>query len=212
MSNPRKVFPALIVALMVLVIAAADASARDGDLDPSFGGDGRVVTHAGYPGFEYPTAMAIDRQGRIVVVGVIARMMMRSVAVRINPDGSLDQSFGNGGIMTLEPIADSFSGVAIDAAGRIVLAGGVVGFAPTHGIVVARLLENGQHDPSFGTGGRMTVDLDGSGMYGTESYGYDLARRSRPHPRHRRREDRRRAADRGPAADGGSSRHGHRRA
>jgi uncharacterized delta-60 repeat protein len=180
MSNDawKSLKPALLICALSIVVsgfAATAAFADDGVPDPSFGGDGRVVAGVGWAGNEYPTAMAIDRQGRIVVVGVIARMMMRSVAVRINPDGSLDQSFGNKGVVALEPIADSFSGVAIDAAGRIVLAGGVVGYAPTRGIVVARLLENGQHDLSFGAEGRMTVDLDGPGMYGANSYGYDLA-------------------------------------
>ena len=174
-NSLKRAFLACALAIVASGFAAGAAFADDGVPDPSFGGDGRVVAGVGWPGNEYPTAMTIDRQGRIVVVGVIARMMTRSVVVRLNPDGSLDQSFGRGGVIALEPINDSFSGVAIDAAGRIVLAGGIGGFGGGGSVIVARLLENGQHDPSFGTAGRMTVDLGGSGIYGPENHGYDLS-------------------------------------
>jgi hypothetical protein len=88
-----------MVGLAALLLAVTAASARDGDSDASFGGDGRVVAGAGWPGFEHATAMAVDPQGRIVVVAVVARMMTRTFVLRFNPDGSLDQSFSHDGIV-----------------------------------------------------------------------------------------------------------------
>jgi hypothetical protein len=69
--------------------------------------------------------VGIDPAGRIVVAG-----FAQGVAVaRLNAaDGSLDQSFGTGGKSTISSFGPysfvgSVSGMAIDAAGRIAVAG-----------------------------------------------------------------------------------------
>src|SRR5215831_11924036 len=73
----------------------------DGSQDTSFGNGGVVMT--GVTGADVGArAMALDRLGRIVVAGVCIRGMLPSndfLLARYNSDGSLDTSFGNGGIV-----------------------------------------------------------------------------------------------------------------
>jgi uncharacterized delta-60 repeat protein len=160
----------LICALSIAVsgFVATAAFADDGDPDPSFGGDGRAVASLLYG---VPADMAIDAQGRIVVVGVMPRMMTWSFVARFNPDGSLDQSFGSGGfVWTDAREGEAFSSVAIDRAGRIVIGGSARKLGPAVDFTIVRLLENGQPDAGFDGDGRMTVDTGGSG-----DLGYDLA-------------------------------------
>src|SRR4051812_7647157 len=72
----------------------AAPTAADGDLDPSFGQDGKVL--AGFPitGTDSIRAVAVQTDGKIVAVGSIHGHF--GVA-RYNPDGSLDRGFGEDG-------------------------------------------------------------------------------------------------------------------
>jgi uncharacterized delta-60 repeat protein len=72
--------------------------------------------------------------------------------------GDLDPSFGSGGMVKLlESSGESYAeGIAIQPDDKIVLAGEEKGNA-----VVLRLLPNGQPDPSFGTGGKVTLSFPG---------------------------------------------------
>lgn len=72
--------------------------------------------------------------------------------VRIDNDGSLDRSFGNGG-----KLDGSYSGVVVAADGKILLAGSGDGDAE-----VTRLLPDGTADPSFGRGGTARLDFGGA--------------------------------------------------
>src|SRR5690242_1636238 len=68
-----------------------------GTLDPSFGNGGIVTTPV--PVSAVITAQeAVQGDGKIVVVG---EGPTQSVLVRYNPNGSLDASFGSGGVATI---------------------------------------------------------------------------------------------------------------
>src|SRR6266404_8672109 len=67
----------------------------DGSLDTGFGMGGRVVTGSQY----LATAVALQSDGKIVVVGTDLFGFISFLLVRYNPDGSLDSSFGVGGIV-----------------------------------------------------------------------------------------------------------------
>jgi uncharacterized delta-60 repeat protein len=106
----------------------------DGSLDPSFGSGGKVRTGFGSGGGS-PTAAALQRDGKIVVVGWISRYPRWDFAVaRYRANGSLDPSFGTGGKLTTSfrkvtrtprnrQREDSATAVAIQRDGRIVVAG-----------------------------------------------------------------------------------------
>jgi uncharacterized delta-60 repeat protein len=95
-----------------------------GSLDRTFGGDGRVVS-----AFGTATDMAIDSQGRIVVIGYTdhpSDQLPDSTLARYLPSGNLDPTFGDDGRVVTSGGAHSWSqpgSLSIDSQGRIVTAG-----------------------------------------------------------------------------------------
>jgi uncharacterized delta-60 repeat protein len=154
-------------------LLAARAMAADGDLDATFGTGGFVVDSSVYP--NYP-GLAVQADGRIVTcdTGIALDHLGYDFYVRrYEPDGALDTSFGIDGLATVGfvdddgyPYDDECTAVAIQADGRIVLAGDRVtpGFPlPTYGQwAVARLDANGALDATFGAGtGRISFAFTG---------------------------------------------------
>ena len=134
----------------------------DGSLDASFGDNGVVTTpiasQENEGGSDLAYSLAIQSDGKIVVAGVseIHDESYDVALVRYNLDGSLDSSFGAGGItMTdLGYYDDNCGGVAVQSDGKIVLAGG-----NRFGFVVARYNANGFLDASFGDNGKVTTQI-----------------------------------------------------
>jgi uncharacterized delta-60 repeat protein len=142
-----------------------------GNLDPSFGSGGQVVTDAG--GFEsYATGLALQADGKILVSGavVVAESPADSsfLVMRYQPDGALDPTFGTGGIVTTDLASggggqDGATSLAVGADGRIV-AGGFEGlFGSLNGFAVVRYDSSGNLDATFGSGGRVRVKM-GAGL------------------------------------------------
>jgi uncharacterized delta-60 repeat protein len=99
----------------------------DGSLDPTFSGDGRVVTEMGdYAG---ASDVVLQPDGKIVVVGSVgnANFSRSSFALaRYNADGSPDSSFDGDGTLVASGFGDGdyFAEAAVlQANGRIVVAG-----------------------------------------------------------------------------------------
>jgi uncharacterized delta-60 repeat protein len=148
-------------------LAAEDRLARyldDGGLDPAFGSRG-MVRIALPGGFRFKTTdLGADSQGRPVVFGTASRGKRRIAAVlRYLPDGSRDESFGDGGaVLTdfgLGPGPTTAALGRVDEAGRPVLLVGVLrrgsrcGGRPTlqrEDRLLARLTPDGGWDRTFG--------------------------------------------------------------
>ncbi len=83
--------------------------------------------------------------------------------MRLSASGSPDGTFGSGGLVTTGfSTQDDFGrAVAIQADGRIVVAGQSSNKSNPD-FAVARYDTNGAPDPSFGTGGKLTIDFFGS--------------------------------------------------
>jgi uncharacterized delta-60 repeat protein len=100
---------------------------RNGSLDLTFGTGGRVVTgiQLGAKGLN---ALAVDSQGRFVLVGFVAGPPQLPAVVRLTAEGAPDESFGDGGLVTLDfgvetpGTSTSAFGVAIDTDDRIIAA------------------------------------------------------------------------------------------
>jgi uncharacterized delta-60 repeat protein len=139
------------LALLAVLLTGALAQAKRGDLDRSFGGDGKVRTKF-HEGHDAAASVAVDSRGRIVAAGSTSNGGFALARYRQN--GHLDRSFsGNGKVRT--DLGGGARAVAIDSQGRIV-AGGQGGVG---GIALARYKANGRLDPSFGGGGTVTTDL-----------------------------------------------------
>ena len=78
------------------------AQAAAGDLDPSFGVGGKVVTGFSLSSSDEARGVALMRNGKIVAAGISGSDFGLA---RYNRDGSLDSSFGLGG-----KVLTSFSG------------------------------------------------------------------------------------------------------
>jgi uncharacterized delta-60 repeat protein len=135
----------------------------NGTLDTSFNGTGKRTDPIG-SGADTARAMAIDAQGRIVVVGTTFNGSDFDFAlVRYNENGTLDTTFNGTGKRT-DPIgsaSDSAGAVAIDAQGRIVVAG-VSGNGTDNDFAVARYNPNGTLDTTFNGTGKRTDPIGSS--------------------------------------------------
>ena len=137
-----------------------------GALDPSFGSGGKVETAIGTKDDEAVGAV-LQPDGKIVAGGYTkspsAPYTTAFALARYNADGSLDSSFGSGGKMTTAVgTYDSINELAIQPDGRIVAAG-YAQMGAYLDAALARYMPDGSLDSTFGTGGKVTLDM------GTES-------------------------------------------
>ena len=145
----------------------------DGALDASFGGgDGIVMTDLGLPptpgrhtSAVTATLGAVDDRDRITLiagtVGPVAKCDGRQqlarrdrLIARLSPTGTLDKTFGKGGIASIDPLETVVS-MAFDQSGGAVLAGTLrddCGDGPHAALI--RLHANGSRNRAFGSGGR----------------------------------------------------------
>ncbi len=133
----------------------------DGTLDTSFGGTGKVTTPVG-SGLDRANAVAIDSQGRIVVAGPTFNGTKDNFAVvRYRADGGLDTTFTGTGKVTTSISASGFdraNAVAIDAQGRIVVAGQTFNGADDD-FALVRYNPNGTLDTTFNGTGKVTTAI-----------------------------------------------------
>lgn len=131
-----------------------------GDLDPSFGVGGKVVTDFA-AGDDAGSSVAIQPDGKILVGGKSTALGDKPdfALARYNADGGLDPSFGlNGRVITdFFDDADSLGGIALQPGGKIVAAGSAVEPGVGSVFAVARYNPDGSLDPSFGLGGKTTT-------------------------------------------------------
>jgi uncharacterized delta-60 repeat protein len=138
----------------------------DGSLDTTFGTGGLVFTDLNGGSFDFARAMALQPDGKIVVAGHSSGAVSPAdedfAVVRYNSDGSLDTTFGTGGIVFTDFGAQFFEGafaVGLDSAGRIVAAGGTYDFTTQRDFAVARYNPDGSLDTTFDGDGRVTTAL-----------------------------------------------------
>jgi uncharacterized delta-60 repeat protein len=139
----------------------------NGSLDTTFGTKGMVLTAvAGSPAIN---ALVIQPDGKLLVAGWtnIGGYSWSDVAVlaRYNANGTLDRSFGQGGVVTaaLGAVGTDFWAVALQSDGRIVAGGEEYPAASNNSLVaVARFNPNGSLDTSFGSGGQVTTSIAGN--------------------------------------------------
>jgi len=155
----------LFLALPALTLAAP------GDLDTTFGNGGIVITRDNnIPQLDYALGMAIQSDGKIVVVGEgsLGTFNWDFAVVRYNTDGSLDSSFGGTGIVItqLSIDYDGASSVAIQADGKIVVAGSRYNcFCIDSSFAVVRYNPNGSLDTTFNGTGKVITSVNSSRDY-----------------------------------------------
>jgi uncharacterized delta-60 repeat protein len=141
-----------ILAYTSFILSPTLLVAQAGQLDATFG-TGGVFSTSGVA-----TAVALQSDGRIVVAGAMTGFS--TGLLRLNTNGTLDPTFGNGGIAKIV-LPDIFSGgndlavgVAIQPDGKIVFAiSDNDGDAGRICHIVSRVNADGSLDTAFGDGG-----------------------------------------------------------
>lgn len=139
----------------------------NGSLDTTFGTNGVAQLP-----FGNAWDLAIPQDGKIVVVGCNGCLGSSDFRVaRLNPDGTTDESFGNGGEVDTDFDAqDTPFAVAIQSDSRIVVAGWAPNANSTESnFAVARYNPDGSLDSTFDGDGTTTID------FGAREFAYDLA-------------------------------------
>ena len=154
----RGAAPALAVALVatLMTVVVGPASAADGDLDPSFSGDGRVVSDFGAD--ERAEGVAVQPDGRVVVAGTGCGGDF--LVARYDAAGAPDTTFDGDGRVCVDVgagSADRGVDVLVLPDGRLVVAGTSAG-----NFALVRLTAAGAVDQTFGAGGRATFDFGGA--------------------------------------------------
>ena len=156
----------ILFAAALIVAFVGTATATPGQLDPTFGsaGTGLVrtdITLKGDTGY----GEAIQSDDKVVVVGIAGSggaNPMFGVA-RYNANGTPDTTFsGDGRLATdFSPKVDQAISVAIQADGKIVVAGGSNMNGTNHNsrFALARYNTNGTLDTTFSGDGKVTTDL-----------------------------------------------------
>jgi uncharacterized delta-60 repeat protein len=159
----------VLVAASIGLAAAWPALAAAGDLDPTFSGDGRVITPIGLLGQDTGNGVVVEPDGRIVVAGSSSTATVTDephdiAVVRYLPDGSRDPAFGTKGIYTLDLSGQDFAyDVALAPGGDLVVVGTAI-LGGDYDVVVVRLTDAGVPDTAFGGGdGIVTTALTGLG-------------------------------------------------
>ena len=135
----------------------------NGTLDTTFGTGGKKTTAFGAPSVAQGNAVAIQKDGKIVLAGLtIVNNIANFAVARYNTNGTPDTTFGTGGQAVTDFGADDRAfAVALQADGKIV-AEGITG----NYFALARYNTNGTVDTTFGTSGKVFTDFAGSNDIG----------------------------------------------
>jgi uncharacterized delta-60 repeat protein len=166
---------------ILLSVEASETSSRDtlvlirleatGAPDLTFGPGGiHIVDEFALGGGAVPAYFAVAQapDGDVLLVGLCFSCGAAGniFATRLDPDGDIDRGFGADGwvVFDAEPEADHQSlTAAVDAGGRLVIAGNTGGGGGVHEMFVARLTSTGGFDASFAGDGIAFVDFPAYG-------------------------------------------------
>ncbi len=139
---------------------------KNGELDPSFGDQGRVVTDFN-GGIDSAVGIAIDKDGTIIVSGLAESPPPAGYDIglaRYKNNGSLDTRFGDGGLVTTDLASDfdTAQDIVIQSDGKILVLGrSIIDYDKTIAdFSVVRYKHDGRLDESF-KGGWVTTDFMG---------------------------------------------------
>ena len=137
----------------------------DGSLDSTFGVAGKVIS-ALSEDYDFANAVAVQTDGKIIAAGRVNYPGFSSsdfAMIRYTEGGAVDSAFGvNGIVITNIHEEDEVQGIVLQPAGKIVLAG-FASISAKGDYAMVRYLEDGSEDKSFGIGGRVITDLEGTG-------------------------------------------------
>jgi uncharacterized delta-60 repeat protein len=135
---------------------AIERLGANGTLDDSFAGDGKAQLDLG--GDDFGQAIALQPDGKILVAGyTVVGTSTRLAVVRLQPNGLLDTTFGEGGKAVVAQFTAIAEAVAVQPDGKIVAAGSSGG-----DLAAVRLEGDARGAPGGGGGPGATPGSDGT--------------------------------------------------
>lgn len=133
----------------------------DGTLDSSFNGGGIFTRdHAGFN--DTATSLLLQDDGRLLVGGSVSQdgNTAKALVLRLNADGTLDTTFGVGGVQVLDYQGQDTAGAALAWYDDKILITGRTFDGTYNHFALARLLGDGSLDLEFGTDGWLITAFD----------------------------------------------------
>ena len=149
---------ALAVLVAALAAAVPLAIADPGDPDDGFGTAGFVKLPAG-DRYQAVDAPMVQANGRIVFAGLLKNASDRVFLHAVTQTGADDTTFGVAGEVHTNSVAPQRkAATALAPDGKILVAGG----SNSNGkMTIERFTANGARDMTWGTSGKVTIDLGG---------------------------------------------------
>jgi len=156
----------IALGLSLVLSFAFPAFSEPSGFDRTFGTGGQLVTQIGAKAVVQ--AIAVQPDGKIVAVGQNAPpdefTSTDFILARYEANGSLDTSFGTGGVVTTDVIGDFEYAADVlvqKADGKIIVVGYVrpASMTPSSSWVVIRYNADGTRDNAFGTNGRAIITM-----------------------------------------------------
>jgi uncharacterized delta-60 repeat protein len=147
----------------------------EGTPDPAFGDEGLTGLDF-FQGQDVAYAIAIQPDGKIIAAGEANNPSTASsdfALARFNPDGSLDESFGDDGALVTDFAgrAEHVFALGLQDDGKIIAAGFTDTIGGDDDFALARYNANGTPDGTFGTEGKLHTDF----LSGSRDVGYAMA-------------------------------------
>ena len=163
----HKIKSLLVLTLYLAAISLTIEAAPPSNLDPTFGDLGKVVVSPDGSEIAWGNDMALQADGKIVMVGTRSATGGGIVVARFNPNGGLDTTFDGVGwvIPSFGTTVEQGVTVAIQPDGKIVV-GGMVSTTtgqmspPMVDFAIVRLNPDGSLDTTFDGDGKVTISFD----------------------------------------------------
>lgn len=143
----------------------------EGSLDPLFGTSGQLTFHIG-DSDDYGAGVSVGADSKILIGGYshVSQNPLKYdlFAVRLNSDGSFDDTFGNNGVTiarVLEDAPNYAEDILLQSDGKIILTG-YGSDSDNYNLIMLRINSNGQVDSTFGIDGRVNTDINGRPDFG----------------------------------------------
>lgn len=146
-----RLFPFIIFSGL---LAITTSYGNPGDIDRSFGSAGKV-TMGSTVSTEWFRAVAVQQNGRIVTTG--KNSVTHLIVIRYEQDGTLDETFANGGVFSLPREGTIGMSIAVQTDGKMVVAGYETFSANSFFII--RLNSEGSMDGTFGSDGIKFINV-----------------------------------------------------
>ena len=150
--------PVILITARIFFISVSCFS-QPGSLDPNFGTDGIVITDVG--DLDFCESVLIQPDRKIVIAGTSDENI---AVIRYNTDGTLDNTFGDNGIVITEEPCCYGSAMVQQSDGKILVAGHIyiyTGPDSNFDVYLVRYNTNGTLDTTFSVDGKVITDPGG---------------------------------------------------